>query len=58
MGVHRFHPPASNRFLSDDQRRFEPGKSGKAFNKKLKVKSQNKKNRTSHRRLVRGSRMF
>jgi hypothetical protein len=41
MGVHRFHPPASNRFLPDEQRRFESGNSGKAFNKKLQAKSQN-----------------
>jgi len=58
MGVHRFHPPASNRFLPDDQRRFESGNSGKAFNKKLQAKSQNNKNKTSGCRLVRGSRMF
>jgi len=58
MGVHRFHPPALSRFFPYDQRRFESGTSGKAFNKKLLVKSQNNKNRTSSRRLVRGSRMF
>jgi len=57
MGVHRFYPPTLHRFSRYDQRCFESGTSGKAFNKKLQVKSQNK-NRTSSRRLVRGSRMF
>jgi hypothetical protein len=58
MGVHRLHPPVLNRFLRYDQRCFESGTSGKAFNKKLQLKSQNNKNRTSRRRLIRGSRMF
>jgi hypothetical protein len=58
MGVHRFHAPALNRFFPYCRPRFESGASGKAFNRKLQVKSQNNKNRTSSRRLVRGSRMF
>jgi len=58
MGVHRFHPPAWNRVLRDYQRRFKSGTSGKAFNKKLLVKSQNNKNRTSRCRRARDSRMF
>jgi len=58
MGVHRFHPPVLNRFFRCDQRCFESGTSGNAFNKELEVKSQNNKNRTSRRRLARGSRMF
>jgi len=58
MGVHRFHPPALHRFSRYCQRRFQSGNSSNDFNKKLQFKSQNNKNRTSRRRLVRGSRMF
>jgi hypothetical protein len=43
MSVHRFHPPALHRFFRYCQRRFESGTRGRASNKKLQVKSQNKK---------------
>jgi len=58
MGVHRFHPPALNRFFRNYQRRFESGTNGKAFNKKLQLKSQNNKKQNIQPPSGLGSRMF